>query len=83
MSSHEQPIVMPVQNAGAHRMNRGKAVALEMAQTLSWTARDALFAYAMSDSAVASLACHRHAASGDAAALRLPRLGMRAAGFRC
>lgn len=32
MSSHEQPIVMPVQNA---RAPRAKAVALEMVQTLA------------------------------------------------
>lgn len=53
MSSHEQPIVMPVQNA---RAPRAKAVALEMVQTLSGTAREALFAYAMMGSVVASLA---------------------------
>lgn len=40
----------------AHRMNRAKAVALEMVQTLSGTTREALFAYAMTGSAVASLA---------------------------
>jgi hypothetical protein len=49
MSSHEHPIVMPVRNAGAGSSlrTRAKAVALETVQTLSGTARDALFAYAM------------------------------------
>jgi hypothetical protein len=58
MSSHEHPIVMPVRNAGAGSSlrTRAKAVALETVQTLSGTARDALFAYAMTGSAVASLA---------------------------
>jgi hypothetical protein len=37
-------------------MAPAKALALEMAQTLSETARDALFAYAMTCSSVASLA---------------------------
>jgi hypothetical protein len=37
-------------------MTRAKATALEAVQTLSGTARDALFAYAMTGSAVASLA---------------------------
>lgn len=37
-------------------MAPAKALALEMAQTLSETARDALFAYAMTGSSVASLA---------------------------
>jgi hypothetical protein len=36
--------------------SRAKAVASEAVQTLSATARDALFAYAMTGSAVASLA---------------------------
>jgi hypothetical protein len=58
MSTHEHPIAMPVRSAGAgsSRMTRAKAVALEAIQTLSGTARDALFAYAMTGSAVASLA---------------------------
>jgi hypothetical protein len=42
--------------AGLSRMTRAKAVALQAIQTLSGTARDALFAYAMTGSAVASLA---------------------------
>jgi hypothetical protein len=37
-------------------MTRAKAVALQTVQTLSATARDVLFAYAMTGSAVASLA---------------------------
>jgi len=37
-------------------MAPAKALALEMAQTLPETARDALFAYAMTGSSVASLA---------------------------
>ena len=37
-------------------MTRAKAVALETVQTLSATARDVLFAYAVTGSAVASLA---------------------------
>ena len=57
MSTHEHPIAMPVRSAGAgsSRMTRAKAVALETAQTLRGTARDALFAYAMTGSEVASL----------------------------
>jgi hypothetical protein len=58
MSTHEHPIVMPVRSAGAGstRIARAKAVALETVRTLSGTAGDALFAYAMTGSAVASLA---------------------------
>lgn len=58
MSIHEHPIAMLVWSAGAgsSRMTRAKAVALEAIQALSGTARDALFAYAMTGSAVASLA---------------------------
>lgn len=58
MSTHEHPIATLVWSggAGASRMTRAKAVALEAIQTLSGTARDALFAYAMTGSAVASLA---------------------------
>jgi len=58
MSTHQHPITMPVRSAGAgsSRMTRAKAVALETVQILSGTARDALFAYAMTGSAVASLA---------------------------
>ncbi|MCP3462912.1 hypothetical protein [Bradyrhizobium sp. CCGUVB23] len=58
MSTHEHPIVMPVRTAraGLGRMTRAKAVALQVVQTLNGTARDALLAYAMTGSAVASLA---------------------------
>jgi hypothetical protein len=58
MSTYEPPIAMPVRSAGAgsSHMARAKAVALETAQTLSGTKRDALSAYAMTGSAVASLA---------------------------
>jgi len=58
MSTYEHPITMPVRSAGAgsSRMTRAKAVALETVQTLSATARDVLFAYAVTGSAVASLA---------------------------
>ncbi len=58
MSTYEHPITMPVRSAGAgsSRTTRAKAVALQAIQTLSGTARDALFAYAMTGSAVASLA---------------------------
>jgi hypothetical protein len=56
MSTYEHP--MPVRSAGAgsSRMTRAKAATLETIQTLSGTARDAPFAYAMTGSAVASLA---------------------------
>jgi hypothetical protein len=58
MSTYEPPIAMLVRSAGAgsSRMTRAKAVALQAVQTLSGTTRDALFAYAMTGSAVASLA---------------------------
>jgi hypothetical protein len=58
MTTHEHAIAMPVRSAGAGSipMSRAKAVALETVQTLSGTARNALFAYAMTGSAVASLA---------------------------
>jgi hypothetical protein len=58
MSTHQHPIAMPVRSAGAgsSRVTRAKAAALETVQTLSGTARDALFAYAMTGSAVACLA---------------------------
>jgi hypothetical protein len=67
MSTHEHPIAMPVRSAGAgsSRMTCAKAVALESVRT----ARDALFAYAMTGSEPCH---HRRAASGDAAALHLP-----------
>jgi hypothetical protein len=58
MSTYEHAIAMLVRSAGAgsNRMTRAKAVALETAQTLGEAARYALFAYAMTGSAVASLA---------------------------
>jgi hypothetical protein len=58
MSTHEHPIAVPVRSAsaGSTCITRAKAVALETVQTLSGTARDALFAYAMTGSAVAGLA---------------------------
>ena len=58
MSIHEHPIAMPVRSAeaGSSGMARAKALALETAQTLSGTASDAMLAYAMTGSAVASLA---------------------------
>ncbi|SIO48790.1 hypothetical protein SAMN05443247_06272 [Bradyrhizobium erythrophlei] len=52
MSTYEHTIAMPVRSVGAG----SKAVVLQAIQTLSGTARDALFAYAMTGSAVASLA---------------------------
>lgn len=58
MSTHEYPIATQVRSpgAGSLRMTRAKAVALQTVQTLSATARDVLFAYAMTGSAVAGLA---------------------------
>jgi hypothetical protein len=41
--------------ANSRGMARAKAIALEAAQSLSGTARDALLAYAMTGSAVASI----------------------------
>ena len=58
MSSHEYMIAPPVWSAGAGAspLVRARAVALMMIQTLNGTARDAVFAYAMTGSAVASFA---------------------------
>jgi hypothetical protein len=58
MSTHQYLIATQVRlpGAGSLRMTRAKAVALETVQTLSATARNVLFAYAMTGSAVASLA---------------------------
>jgi hypothetical protein len=58
MTTHEHPIAMRVRSvgAGSSRMTRAKAGALETVQTLSGAATDAMFAYAMTGSAVASLA---------------------------
>lgn len=57
MTTREELVQMSIRSARARlsRMTRAKAVALQAIQTLSGTARDALFAYAMG-SAVASLA---------------------------
>jgi hypothetical protein len=57
MNTYEDQTVMPVRTATANSggMVRTKAIALEAAQTLSGTARDALLAYAMTGSAVASI----------------------------
>ncbi len=58
MSAHEHPIAMQVRSAGARsiRLTRAKTVALDTLQTLSRTARDVLFVYAMTGSAISSLA---------------------------
>jgi hypothetical protein len=57
MNTYEDQTAVPVRTAAANSggMARAKAVALEAAQTLSGTARDALLAYAMTGSAVASI----------------------------
>ena len=55
MNTHKHLIATPVRNASAGATCT-KAVAFETIQTLSATARDILFAYAMTGSAVASLA---------------------------
>ncbi|WFU69285.1 hypothetical protein [Bradyrhizobium sp. CB2312] len=58
MSSNQHPIATPFRKAGtvARRMTSAKAVVYETVQTLSGTVRAALLAYAMTGSAVASLA---------------------------
>jgi hypothetical protein len=58
MSTHEHPIGMPVRSVGASsiRLTSAKAFAVETIQASTETARAVLFAYAMSGSAVASLA---------------------------
>jgi hypothetical protein len=65
MSTHEHPIAMPVPSAGAgsSRMIRAKAVALETVQTLSGTARHALFAYATTELTRSSTAGEASAAT--------------------
>ena len=57
MNAYEDQIAMPVGAATANsgRLARAKAAALGAAETLSATARDALLAYAMTGSAVASI----------------------------
>ena len=58
MTTREELVPMSIRSARARlsRTTRAKAVALQAIQTLSGTARDALFAYAKTGSAVASLA---------------------------
>ncbi|WMT76368.1 hypothetical protein [Bradyrhizobium sp. Ash2021] len=58
MNTYEDQTAMPVRTATANSggMARAEAIALEAAQALSGTARDALLAYAMTGSAVASIA---------------------------
>ena len=58
MSLYEHKIASPVRTAGGDwlRTVRARAIASETVQTLSATARDALFANAMKGSALASLA---------------------------
>lgn len=58
MSTHEHSIAMRARNVctAASRVNQAKAVVFETIQTLTETTREALFAYAMTGSAVASLA---------------------------
>jgi hypothetical protein len=57
VSTHEPPIAPPVRSAdaGSIRMTRAKAAAHETVRTLSATVGNALFAYAMTGSAMASL----------------------------
>jgi hypothetical protein len=57
MNAYEDQIAMPVGAATANsgRLAYAKAAALGAAETLSGTARDALLAYAMTGSAVASI----------------------------
>lgn len=57
MNTYEDQTAMPVRNATANSggMARAKAIVLDAAQTLSGTVRDALLAYAMTGSAVASI----------------------------
>lgn len=58
MSTCKDLIGMPARSGAAdlRGIARAKAIALKGAQSLSGTASDALFAYAMTGSAVASLA---------------------------
>ena len=56
MSNHKHPMLVRSAAAGSIRVTRTKALALETIQILSGTARDVLFAYAMTGSAVVSLA---------------------------
>lgn len=58
MNPDESLIAVPVRNAAtaARRVNQARALVFETVQTLTETTREALFAYAMTGSAVASLA---------------------------
>jgi hypothetical protein len=58
MNTYEDQIAMPVRTAKANSgaMARAKAIALEAAQTLSGTTRDALLAYAVPGTPPCSLA---------------------------
>ncbi|WP_375788486.1 hypothetical protein ACE10Z_14370 [Bradyrhizobium sp. Pha-3] len=57
MNTYQNLTAMPVCSGGTASRGsvRAKAIALETVQTLSRMVRDALFAYAMTGSAVASL----------------------------
>jgi hypothetical protein len=57
MNTHPDQIAMPVRIAAANSrgMARARAAVLGVAETLSGTARDALLAYAVTGSAVASI----------------------------
>jgi hypothetical protein len=56
MSTHEHPIAIQVRSAGSSSLSRAKTVVLETVPTLRETARDVLFTYAVTDSAISSLA---------------------------
>ncbi|MBR0696684.1 hypothetical protein [Bradyrhizobium lablabi] len=58
MTTCPHPIATPalIANAGSNRMTYAKAVAFEAIQSVSGVARTALFVYAMTGSAIASLA---------------------------
>ena len=58
MTKYQHPSAVPIRNAKAdpRGVTRAKAVTLQAAQTLSEVTKEALFAYAMTGSAVASLA---------------------------
>ena len=57
MNTYGDQIAVPVRTAkdNSGGMSRAKAITLEAAQTLSGTTRDALLAYAMTGSAMASI----------------------------
>ncbi len=56
MSGHKHPIAIQVWSAGSSSLSRAKAVVRQMVPTLSETARDVLFTYAVTGSAISSLA---------------------------